>query len=706
MDKLLELTPRNVCVGYLIARYASEFHADEFAPESRLDVLMAWLLEKVLNIESPLPYKSLLEELQSVDQSWAMDLNTTMHSLVQGSIDDLEDFLATHFHLMSGLDATTPLGRFLRMMAHANAAAFFDRLCRLQQELEEYIASTLTIILRPNVENLLDELDAGRIEHSMEYVEGFLQECLMTTTQCSRLHFARFLNFKLHREYYCALQALHAYHDYALKENSDDLAFGPQYATLNLAGLYLSFDYKQEAVIALHETIRVAQNKRDGVCIAYALAWYMQLYPNEPERIHQCLERAQEHGLTALSILASLLAVTKIQPHGVTESFTQPNTRPISVWLQLKNTAHTLETAAGSLNPSQNNKQQNNASTNDTPKFETTWTKAAKDDVIKRWLQLRGAIALTSAQMWHEFGHRTLERLHTELHGLCYISSSNTTDLAIAVQRIALLKINPTRISVEKSNIYANTLRWVMSTSTTHKITHEPRYRETLLQILFEWAYAQGLWLASNKYYHLLAELTDSIDTKLLQGDQLRLWLYQQQRGCDAIRELKTLAYVKLQPDAPFDAISPLLECFKTCDANYLDTLRAQATIVQSELYLCMDRFEEAQILLEKIWPHILEHGGLHLQAEYTLTMSRVDASNSKQWLLKTLAIAEALQEKYLEREVVYLLALQDKDEDTSKRFLQIDEALQAAQTKQIVPHPLGSYSELLQLMDLIDATP
>ncbi|OQR87017.1 anaphase-promoting complex subunit 5 [Achlya hypogyna] len=740
---LAELSAPNVCVGYLIAQYVAEFHAQEpglfvsadASMDCRQHELAALLLERVTALETPWPYTTLSRAVGAIDEGYAARLHETMASLCAGTIDDIDDLFAEHFERSSGLDSVTPLGRFMRMLGHACSTAFFDRLCRFQLELQVYMTSNATQAPEAGeLDDLIVALEAGRVEHSCKQIEDHLAAQLETAPHCPRLHFARFLNFKLHREYLGALHALHAYHDYALMA-LDDATFGPQYATLNLVGLYAAFGYREEALSALHETLRVAQNKRDGVCIAYALAWDMQLFPEAPERARQCVDRAGDLGVTALQVLAALLAATH---RDAIEAFETPLPRPLSVWLRLRQAATTLEAAASAANrppakPSLGSKDER-------PAQATTWTTAEKDDVLRRWVSLRGAVALTTAGVWHELGHRTLEHLHVQLYGLCYATKSS--DVALAMRRIALLQIDPcaaSRPTAKNSteSLYAAALRWLVDTADVMHVGHEPLYRETVLRVLFEWHVARGEWRRAEQSQQLLAELTrrtpgTRTEVQLL---QVRLWLEQQDRGFDAVRALQALlpiakatpllhaqvllllaqAHATSAPDAPFDALPPLLECLALCSDGAFDSVAAHANAVLSELYVHMDRAPEAVALLEAQLPHVLEHGGLRLHGTYALALAKAhaaaDSDRTVHWLHEAAAVAQAREDLYLEREASYLLAVTqagDAQDAASRRFLVVDEEIRAAQTRAVHGqlHPLSSAADLRNLIAELERSP
>ncbi|KDO21565.1 hypothetical protein SPRG_13376 [Saprolegnia parasitica CBS 223.65] len=724
--QLAELSAPNVCVGYLIARFAAEFHAHESALfvsssaafDSRQHELAALLLERVTAIALPLPFDALVAAVAAIDTEWALALESTMTHLSQSSIDDVDDFLRDHLQpTSSGLDPSSPLGRFLRMLALASSTAFFDRMCRFQLELRAYVTSRSqsTCDLPLDVDDLLESLDAGRADQPLERVEACLSTQLQRHPSCPRLLFARYLNFKVHREYLGALHALHAYHDHALR--TFEHGFGPQYATLNLVGLYSSFGYRDEALSALHETLRVAQHKRDGVCVAYALAWYMQLFPASHAQSRQCVDRAGDLGLTALAILAGLLSSVHAD---VRESFTTPAPRPIAVWLRLQQIACELEAAATTRAPKAAALPGLHQKTETPiPLKPTTWTTAEKDDIVGRWAALRGAIALTTAGVWHDLGHRTLTHLHTQLYGLCYASSS--ADIALAMRRIALLQMDPTSASPSSSSLYASSLRWLATASAKWHVQHEPAYIEAVLHVLFEWSFARGQWRRATHCQQLLmglagAKTSARVEATLL---QVRLFLYQQERYLDAANVLQALlptakehpplhakallllahAYVLGAPDAPFEALPPLLHCLQLCDERALDSVRAHAHLVLAALYLHMDRWADAASLLEAAVPQVQEHGGLHLQGQYALALAKThmvsNAPTAIAWLGQALTIATRRDDVYLEREASYLLALAaegDEREAAAERFVKVDAAVQAAREVDVDAslHPLG----------------
>lgn len=95
------------------------------------------------------------------------------------------------------------------------------------------------------------------------------------------------------------------------KNLSDDKPKGYRYAVLNLAVLQFIFGNKNEAKVALEESIMMAHEANDNVCLQHALAW---MYVIKGKREYKLIER---------SILKSLeLNLVYVMSFGI-QSFVQ-----------------------------------------------------------------------------------------------------------------------------------------------------------------------------------------------------------------------------------------------------------------------------------------------------------------------------------------------------------------------------------------------
>ena len=179
-------------------------------------------------------------------------------------------------------------------------------------------------------------------------VEAEIEKLLHVSPDLPRAHFLRYLNCLHHREYQGAVDSLHTYFDYctrlggptslaAAKSRAGGSGGGVdsggggasrhmpmmQYAVLNLAALHFQFGHRYEAMLAIQETVRVAQQNGDHVCVAFALSWLFRLAigngdQNARQLLDRSLERAQAlglHGVQGLTLLVvaqlKLLEISK-----------------------------------------------------------------------------------------------------------------------------------------------------------------------------------------------------------------------------------------------------------------------------------------------------------------------------------------------------------------------------------------------------------
>jgi anaphase-promoting complex subunit 5 len=74
------------------------------------------------------------------------------------------------------------------------------------------------------------------------------------------------------RDFAQALDDLHRYFDMFATGG-----INVQYAVLNLAALHLHFGHLEEAMHAINETVRVAQQSNDATALAFAVAWLLRV---------------------------------------------------------------------------------------------------------------------------------------------------------------------------------------------------------------------------------------------------------------------------------------------------------------------------------------------------------------------------------------------------------------------------------------------
>eukprot|EP01043_Picozoa_sp_COSAG02_P022287 COSAG02_NODE_1154_length_14189_cov_10.515614_13_plen_383_part_00 len=84
--------------------------------------------------------------------------------------------------------------------------------------------------------------------------------------------YLRFLRAMHSRDFAQALDDLHRYFDMFATGG-----INVQYAVLNLAALHLHFGHLEEAMHAINETVRVAQQSNDATALAFAVAWLLRV---------------------------------------------------------------------------------------------------------------------------------------------------------------------------------------------------------------------------------------------------------------------------------------------------------------------------------------------------------------------------------------------------------------------------------------------
>ncbi|ETV74508.1 hypothetical protein, variant 1 [Aphanomyces astaci] len=655
---LVGLTPHNVCVGFLIAMYIREYEACSMSMDVHANdginphhALAVFLMEHTCGSRSsgPLTFAAFCAALDTINPTWSMEFQVVMRRLSTRSVHDLAECLVTL--CLPGTDdvlvASTPFGRFARMLALAIHSAFFDGLCILRDHMQSFVApSTPSVPTTAAPSSLLDT------DHSSPIDDVHFRTALQTDPTSPRLLFARYVNFQRRREFLGALDALHAYHNIALHVATDvpDMKrFGPHYASLNLAIFYWTFGHPAKATAALHEAVRVAQSARDNVCVAYALSYLLQwdCAPFDLQRALHCMSMADAAGLPRLSLLAKL---TCIQHGSSAPPSTPPSVQPLRSWLAVQ----ACGTAA------------NAAITTPPPSSLASGEMEPKQAKLEAWVHTQVQIGLTQAAVWRRLGFRSMQRLalarvwvmlsppHTAEHSVHDIALllCHQADMQLAApQDGSSSATSPTTTSTTttpttwtNSTLYAPALRQLVAsvlhldegttsstTSSAHKATSDVVWQDmvmqqTVVRICFEWALATMELRKAETYLHIwealhstLMPLGDDVELALAKARLYR----RQDRPQDAWKLLQgvpkvelppygraqvmlQLSHVTLHADAPFNALPALMECLALCEDIGSEVLMAQAKVLLARLYVAMERAEDAVALLEEICPYVL----------------------------------------------------------------------------------------------------
>ncbi len=238
----------------------------------------------------------------------------------------------------SHLERESVFGVFLRKLLLDCNGLGFEGLASLLDDIKAYVAHAETDAdemmpvptgsreAQQYLQRRVLDLDQNVGRRTYEDTEAEVERLLRRHPELPRGQFLCYLNSTRHGEFTGALDSLHRYFDYAIRRGGPN-ATGKtstsrnivQYAALNLAALHFRLGHTALAFAAINETVRVAQQNSDHLCVAFALAWLYQLLaragdPQAEEVLFRCLGRAADQKLRHLESTAALsLATFEIQ---------------------------------------------------------------------------------------------------------------------------------------------------------------------------------------------------------------------------------------------------------------------------------------------------------------------------------------------------------------------------------------------------------
>lgn len=192
-------------------------------------------------------------------------------------------------HLGLGASESETAGYF----SHKQAEYFISRQGFLLQHNEKEAMNPKE--LQTQISNMLHSNPALAEAHFLSYMNN-----LRVKEYCNAVHnlfhcFDRNTNFT----------------DESLANKTVEEDVSRRYASLNLAGLHFRFGHKEEALAALQEAIRMAQETNDHVCLQHALSWLHRIEDPGKARtaslIARSVDKSEEMSLpniTSLSVQA------------------------------------------------------------------------------------------------------------------------------------------------------------------------------------------------------------------------------------------------------------------------------------------------------------------------------------------------------------------------------------------------------------------
>uniref|UniRef100_M4C2B7 Anaphase-promoting complex subunit 5 n=1 Tax=Hyaloperonospora arabidopsidis (strain Emoy2) TaxID=559515 RepID=M4C2B7_HYAAE len=547
------------------------------------------------------------------------------------------------------------------------------------------------------------------------------QRCLLLETMNGsnpNVLFIRYLSFLRDRDYQGALDSLHHYHDVlsprqgpCLSDNNggDGTTFAPaggarlhyrgsgiQYAALNLAGLQIVFDHHVAAAESIHEAIRVAQHHGDHICVAFALAWMIRIKQRAGaskgevlQIVGSCLDRAKELRLPTLQILATLAEVesdlmrccsaSRPEIVGSASQFVPhifaahaPSPRPLHIWSRLRKTLQSIATVSTPPTNvlSKNGSRAVNAlqMTNGTGSHShdqssgngMCWVKSTEAVLDTIW-NLSGKVTLATANGWGVFGHRSLKKVFSRMHSLCYGDSASTDEIALMVSKMAISDLAHTEKGVV---VYVRALEFLISVAADENGGGDQRhllknatYQRALHHLLFLWALDRSEFARADVHLSAILSLSPQgkdfpayLEATMFQANLLTA-LGDYTRSLELLESLEVtcseqgIAYLYAQvlmaisrtrvraaaPHAPFASLNVLLKSIDVCRSHHYDLLLAEAHVIMAEMYIAMGKLQDAYSLMNDQMPLVMENGSVSLRGECLLVLAKTMVASIKQ---------------------------------------------------------------------------
>ena len=139
-------------------------------------------------------------------------------------------------------------------------------------------------------------------------------------------HFLSYLNCLRLKEVVGAVDSLYASSNQSLNPAQGKLSLEEgnkvyRYAGLNMASLHARLGHAGEALAAIRESITIAQEARDHVCLQHALSWIARYSANSLALLERCVAKCEQLGLPYLTSLAMLCLCAFVEEFGDRPNF-------------------------------------------------------------------------------------------------------------------------------------------------------------------------------------------------------------------------------------------------------------------------------------------------------------------------------------------------------------------------------------------------
>lgn len=535
------------------------------------------------------------------------------------------------------------------------------------------------------VEGFLRE-QAGMLEKGVanmpkEDLDANLGQLEKLAPEMVRAHYLRYLNHLQQSDYPATMDDLHRYFDYSAGMStggpSCDASVGRfQAGLLSLGSMHAHFGHVDQAMQALNEAVRIAQQYNDDACLAHALAALCHMLsdvgageetyargesaglrdvgagPLQQQLLlllRRCLRRAVELKLPQL-VAFSRLALAKFDLKHVRrlpslENGGELGTSPLEVCKTLRLSPYLLgDSISNGVNPTGNN------SNGSQPLGATSsWTSLGgrlgrtPDTVVK----LAGTSHLLRAASWELYGSAPLARVSALIHATCYADVASSDEILLSYVKLAQ--------HLAASKGYAAALPAFQLASKKFPGVASPLVRTAQLQLIHDHALHRGeLKLAQAACGELaaIASPVSGVDmerkfdatfrhirTLLVSGHldeatrAARLLFsscYKSSMQLESVLVLLLLADIHRTADSVVTGLPYALSALTLSQVFNLDILQATAKVTLAELWLGLGvgHAPRALKLLQECLPMVLGHGALELRARTNLALTKCHLSD------------------------------------------------------------------------------
>nr|CCA24449.1 anaphasepromoting complex subunit 5 putative [Albugo laibachii Nc14]CCA25116.1 anaphasepromoting complex subunit 5 putative [Albugo laibachii Nc14] len=478
----------------------------------------------------------------------AMDSIHSLHELVDGLSDlILSDTVPALIETNNGMHGSrvspsSLFGTFLRAFIVEINRELFDGLIRLHDVIAAFITSEESNTAQKPTET------HDRTEHCRA-VEVNTQTSMRVILHHTELQvsekqhvedvYKAYSRYVESGDYPNALDALHRYHDLALRDRamrtSNNLAcskllpkpVGMQYAALNVAALQLTMHCYENAYESLQESIKISEHHGDHLCVALALLWLFKVQQNLGKSFGSTMSTLQSWSTNAdstqpravqiminLAQLESLLCGSgKLKPEAnvlqecivLLPSITKPTAHPLEVWLsfngalqplmEMSDTSCALRDVGlrntGQLHRIRNGTFERNIRRNASSGIQCgsglAWLTSSKATLQLLW-QLTGRAYVDTSVLLRVFGDQHLARIFDQIYSECYSETASIAELANIVAELALHRTLDEPLT-RGSCVYVRSIRFLVEKAHAYPgLVNQRAFQCSVHRMLCNWA--------------------------------------------------------------------------------------------------------------------------------------------------------------------------------------------------------------------------